>query len=448
MHLLITGWALVVLGVAFILFYLASEKGRVFDPICVSWIGFIVFIAVAMILASSSKETRVSEDVRSLTSFYTVLGALSYLIGLYAGKGLRIAYRMPAPAVAFTKIEIWAVWVISVIGFFLVSAAQQFTGGAVERMLEGITVGFIGSTALISTYSILYLKRSLITKTVMLSAMVIVISIFISLFFSKRPLIGIVIAVLGYLYAFKISKYSLKSRWIFLLLTLFAAILTQFYLGTTRGHRFHSAIKETPPIFSQKALDIELGGITINYLAFELGVEKVPSEYDYLNGAGIVPGFTFLIPRSLWPSKPVGTGYFISQLWLGKEKPEWNLSPLPIGELYLNFGEIGIIVGLFLVGKFVRFFNSYMILHRKNSIIWLAWFMIIPDFVGEWRGDFTSMTAQGFMRVAVFVSLMLIVSMARKAMHSRISYKKAPWPLMRGNRPVIMHRQGRLSASK
>ena len=49
MTLVLTGTSLVIFASVMMLIYLWFERGSIFDPIAVSWIGYIVFIAIAMI---------------------------------------------------------------------------------------------------------------------------------------------------------------------------------------------------------------------------------------------------------------------------------------------------------------------------------------------------------------------------------------------------------------
>ena len=61
----------------------------------------------------------------------------------------------------------------------------------------------------------------------------------------------------------------------------------------------------------------------------------------------------FFFPRSLWPDKPVGSGYFVaeeSNLYFD------NISMNFLGEGYLNGGFVGIFLFLFVIA----WFNAYM----------------------------------------------------------------------------------------
>jgi hypothetical protein len=79
-----------------------------------------------------------------------------------------------------------------------------------------------------------------------------------------------------------------------------------------------------------------------------------------------------------------------------------------MGEAYANFGILGVIVILFLIGRIVRILNTYLQIYHDNVIAWAAWLMIVPDVATEWRGDFTSMTAQALFRLIGFLAIMWV----------------------------------------
>jgi hypothetical protein len=82
-------------------------------------------------------------------------------------------------------------------------------------------------------------------------------------------------------------------------------------------------------------------------------VRRTPSKVPYWNGATYVSLIGLAIPRFLWPSKPTKAlgqdfGHRYSLLDEGDRGTSFNF-PFLI-EFYANFGEIGIVLGMFLVG--------------------------------------------------------------------------------------------------
>ncbi len=401
-----------VYALSMILLYLLREKGDIFDPIPVSWAGYLIYIVLAMLSVSTSEVRRVSYDTRISGCALTVLATFCYTIGLYAGRGQLIARLIPAPAVSLNKGTFWVLWIISICGFLFTSFVSSYLNAPLARVFNGITLGFMGAATLISLLAMLSLKKSLFSKVIMIISSCFAVILFIQTFWSRRPLLGLAIAVLGFIYVFTFSGRRRAAKVAFVSVIVIFTLLLNLYLATSRGKRFYGRAAADQP-FRPLSLDILtrlVPDVEIGYLAYEYALETIPSKYDYLYGSGIIPAFLFFIPRSLWPGKPVATGYFISQLWFGKPDPESNLSPLPTGELYINFGIFGLLLGTFLAGKAVRITNAYLRQHSENVVVWLAWLSIVPDFATEWRGDFTSISVQAFLRIIIFLGIVWLAS--------------------------------------
>ncbi len=251
---------------------------------------------------------------------------------------------------------------------------------------------------------------------------------------SRRPLAGVIIAVTGLIYHFRIArKPAITKLWYFggLIASVLVLVL---YLEATRGARFYGRAAEavSSSTFSSENLQSTFAGVEMNYRIYEFVLQHVPREHPYLYGSGYVPAFVWW-PRAIWPSKPVSSGFAVTQMWFGKEG-ELNLPTnfgLPtMGEAYVNFGILGVVVILFLIGRVVRIMNSYLQMHNNNVIAWTAWLMITPDMATEWRGDFTSMTVQALLRVMGFLA---VVWIACKLIPSRSvsplvpAGQKLPW---------------------
>jgi oligosaccharide repeat unit polymerase len=105
------------------------------------------------------------------------------------------------------------------------------------------------------------------------------------------------------------------------------------------------------------AWDVMLGSSQIA-LSTSVLVRTVPAYQPYFGGASFLNVFTQPIPRFLWPDKPQTIGEdFFSQLWPpGTTVPFWAL-------FYLNFGPVGIVVGMAAWGWISRLiYNAY----RRN----------------------------------------------------------------------------------
>jgi oligosaccharide repeat unit polymerase len=84
-------------------------------------------------------------------------------------------------------------------------------------------------------------------------------------------------------------------------------------------------------------------------------IETVDSTVDLLWGSSFVSILFAPIPRVLWPEKPsVRVGPFVAQ-YLFDFGNQAGVPPGAVGELYLNFGWIGIPLGMIVLGAFMAF---------------------------------------------------------------------------------------------
>jgi hypothetical protein len=94
------------------------------------------------------------------------------------------------------------------------------------------------------------------------------------------------------------------------------------------------------------------------YDSMALVVRYTPSQIPYRLGATLEGLWTGVVPRIVWPDKPnIGIGYWFASRYWGTpagvlEVPQTVTHP---GELYIDFGLIGVIVGMALLGLWYRF---------------------------------------------------------------------------------------------
>lgn len=124
----------------------------------------------------------------------------------------------------------------------------------------------------------------------------------------------------------------------------------------------------------------ELGHRTVGFSG-ELGIlGRVPSERDYLFGSTYLSFIAAPVPRALWEDKPRGGGFETASYIF--ERDDLAIPPGNVGELYLNFGYVGVVVGMFVVGVLLSSFHSAYTRHRGAlSLIFLvlSLFYLVPN---------------------------------------------------------------------
>jgi hypothetical protein len=406
--LLLFGFVLLLFAVVMAVVYLVREKGSILDPISISWAGHALFVGGAMVLTAVFSADRGREEVHVTCALMMIVGTFAYTAGLYLGKQKALAAAFPTPKRTLSDAQVWMMWVVAISAFggsfALLQVAMQGIPALINPM-KGVIDGSMGAAALLSVMVLVGYRGRIGTKMVMVATLISVCALFLAWSWSRRPLVGVLVAAGAYFYRARISHRSLNTRLLVLGAVTVGAIVLMLFLGATRGHRFHGNIVKTGETLSLENLSEFVGGVTINYEVAEFALVQVPSSHPYLWGRGFVPAFTFFIPRAIWPEKPVSTGFYLTTLWYHTNKPDNNLSQTIIGEWYVNFSFPGVFFGMLLVGIIVRAMNTWLRRESSNQVLWPAWLLILPDFATEWRGDFTSMTVQAFLRISVFVAL-------------------------------------------
>jgi len=112
---------------------------------------------------------------------------------------------------------------------------------------------------------------------------------------------------------------------------------------------------------SQDSTQGSLVSRSAHIITFSQVIKDTPSRVPYWNGETYLPIFTSYIPRIFWPDKPVlttGNSFGRRYNYLDKtdETTSFNL-PL-IVEMYANFGSLGVLIGMPLLGLLLAFLEQ------------------------------------------------------------------------------------------
>jgi hypothetical protein len=79
----------------------------------------------------------------------------------------------------------------------------------------------------------------------------------------------------------------------------------------------------------------------------------------YQHGYTLSPILAAFIPKIIWPSKPnVEAGRILNRQFHVSEDPDTYISPSHLGELYWNFGWVGVVVGMLAIGSLLGFIGA------------------------------------------------------------------------------------------
>lgn len=104
-------------------------------------------------------------------------------------------------------------------------------------------------------------------------------------------------------------------------------------------------------------------------------IKDTPSIAPFWNGETYVPLFSKFIPRALWPDKPsetVGNDFGRRYKYLGPADFSTSFNLPIIVEMYINFGETGIFLGMSLLGVLMAFLDKKFNGINMNSLEFLV----------------------------------------------------------------------------
>ncbi len=121
---------------------------------------------------------------------------------------------------------------------------------------------------------------------------------------------------------------------------------------------------------------------------------------------------SFMVPRVLWPDKPVASEpHQYSDLYFNYSENSFGITPM--GDLIRNFGPIGVPIGMLIIGLLLRILYRTFVEDQK-VILWRAaiYFMILTSV--SYESFYASIIPYGFkVGTTATVGVLLLIFMAR-----------------------------------
>lgn len=146
--------------------------------------------------------------------------------------------------------------------------------------------------------------------------------------------------------------------------------------------------------FSLETLVSPLESDLSTYRTFYNMVERYPARYDFLYGVTFLYTFVLFIPRALWPGKPDNPVRDVIEHSLNKSARASGTAVANIGEFYANFGAVGIVCFMYLIGWIAVTIKEHIFLSgengKKNMNRYMAYSIFFP-LLFQWiaRGNFS-----------------------------------------------------------
>jgi len=245
--------------------------------------------------------------------------------------------------------------------------------------------------------------------TMILAGILRPLSIFAFIFYykiGKSKLFKITLFILALVTCFPLAltRFLIGAYWIPVVITVYSSISKNKILG----YLYTLGLLILFPIFEVfRALSIYLERGTLAGAFFEKVSDAFSSmAYDSYQSLAFVIQNNFVtlgqqltgvlglfIPRSLWPDKPIGSGFTISEQY----NLDWdNISMNFFGEGYVNFGFIGVVLFAVLLAIAMRYLDHrYWTRVAKNGLLFPVVYLIILGIFayimrGDMIGSFTS----------------------------------------------------------
>ena len=385
------------------LFYEKYIKGKVdiFSPIViVVFFYFIIFVISSIdLLLNRFDELQNEEKFYAYAIVYSIISFHAFLIGYYSNLSkiflkIRVKrYQRHSVNKVFLVTLFYSA--ISFLSFFLIVKAS----GGLSNYIENITGSMV---KLLTGSAFLYMGVILIKIPVLIwfgfqlkrgkfSILFLVYFVTASIllvFLGERG--HFVFLIISLLVSYHYIKYRLKL----IPVSIFALILYLFLLLYGQYREF--GLKNTNRMENKERYRL---GTVITYkklvenfdqlIRVKDIIKYVPQKLDYQYGKTFFNLLFKPIPSRIWPEKPQGAGYYVTKSLYPKHfAANASIATSLLGEFYLNFHVVGIILGMFLFGLAVSGLYKILTFNLKEFYVIIVYSLAFPYIFSELRGDF------------------------------------------------------------
>jgi hypothetical protein len=222
--------------------------------------------------------------------------------------------------------------------------------------------------------------------------------------------LGFIIAILAVAVPFSVARRRAHKGLLFFMILVVLLIVIPFnqaYRNVARGASgtlsTSQAIAAAPGILAQTVSNSDITGTlgsSASYLLIRIRnidspaiiMQRTPGQIGFASPAQLIEGPAIsLIPRALWPGKPIiAGGYQFSQDYYNLPPTVITSSAItPAGDLYRHGGWIPVIAGMLLLGCGTRFFDDVMDVPGSPHAVFL-FMLLFPVFANQ-EADWTGM---------------------------------------------------------
>lgn len=399
-------------------YFLIQVLWRRFDPFAPVWLFLVGYVQIYIVQALSYHEWAVSAHgsaVVMAANFRALWGLIWFLIVYHLRFGRRLATVLPKPPPSWSCTLVTVISPVLILWGLYCAGVMVRSGGPSSEPVsaEMSLLQSFPFVMLVAAIMLIVTARTspLVYNVYLISGLVVAFSyVSIWMFNGKRShsLIGVLCTVC----VFYISRQR-RPSWLVLLVTSFTgALVVALAIGWRNNTTYERSLSgftqylaEFKPERILQSLNIEdpeeepafITYETEEYGGFLLMMDTVPEKSDFDYGANYLRTFTTMIPRILWPSKPIfGREQWIAAWIAGSEleRDEDFTSPSIglLGATQLNGGAVGTGIVLACVAILLR--SAYEYFRRYAHLPWAqfwwaiffynAWFMVVCDDPMVW----------------------------------------------------------------
>lgn len=386
-----------------------------------------------------------------LSLFYVAIGYIGMTAGFYLPICKYAAARLESrfANVNWQPSETWIpgiLLVIAGIGLNLLGLLQGILGfqktteiGSFDGLLTFFLI-LLSEGYLLLWLAVFQNKRKTPIFYLVLLLLIALIPLRMALMGSRSSLI---LSIIPIIMAFKYSGYKLKAMQIFLSGILFACSI---FIGVVYGTTFRNIKGSEERIgasdyVGQVAATVDYLSTADTGMLFEQGMESLAERIENLSSLAVVvanyeklapyeesynlenniinDSKYFFIPRFLWSEKPPSSDIrAYSALYFNYEDNSFTITPF--GDLLRNFGAVGIVLGMMVLGVYLGIIYRFFIDSDKPKV-WktVAYFSLLTvvSYESFYATIFPSVLRVAFVIVVSFFILNLIIKLLRTVKH-------------------------------
>jgi len=333
-----------------------------------------------------------SREIDSTTIYASILCSLSLLffyVGYHSRLPKLLCKHIPLPSIELSTKRIkWGIVFLFAVSIILFVELMGSVGGLKSYLLAGYSSHLlvIGKSHLLISYSwlaiviLLYYflgdvsnnkKRKFVALTLL------GIYVIFNGLVGRRRIPGMLLLALVIYKHYSEKKLTLKKLGIIIGLFLFYL----FFFAALRGYNpldYYQGVQDLLADFTPSMLLHPLtGGEQAPFEAFLTMVEKVPSQIDYKFGATYLNLFLVWIPRGLWAGRPDTVHWYLETLFPETRETMTGYGFFLLAEPYLNFGFIGPLLFMFILGVLYKSAYTVIRTQAQNKKVILLYSIII-----------------------------------------------------------------------